>query len=409
MPRLLIASLAVLAAIGIGCQNAGSSGGGSAAPPASGGTSGGGTTGGGTTTSGATSTGGATTGGGVTTGGATTSGATTGGATTGGATTGGSTGTTPPPPTGPLLRVSGWDPFWASTGLASVNNNVGTIDEVNPTWYALQADGTLHARSGSRDPQWIADRHTAGMLVIPMIDDFSGTAKGAGPVIRDVTPGTRATLMTSILSEVDTLGLDGIDIDFEGMGMISRDPFSQFMGDLATELHNRGKLLTMAAYPKLSEPGGWSGPQSHNYAALGAVVDEFKIMLYAGTGPVAALPDMKKYLDFALTLVPAGKIFAGINFYGFDKSASGKTALTETTGDALATALGITPQLDPTSGELNFQYTSSTGVAHDVWYVNGPAIGLKCDLALQEGVRGIAIWRLGSEKADIWTAIQQHR
>src|SRR5207245_2283021 len=132
-------------------------------------------------------------------------------------------------------------------------------------------------------------------------------------------------------------------------------------------------------YPKFSEPGGWSGPQSHDYAALGAVVDEFKIMLYVGDGPVSALPTMKRYLDFAKTLVPADKIFAGINFYGWNKTSTGKTALTETTGDALAVAAGATPVLDPTQGELHFSYTSG-GVAHQVWYVNGDAIGLKCDL-----------------------------
>jgi spore germination protein YaaH len=290
-----------------------------------------------------------------------------------------------------------------------VRNNVGSIDEVNPTWYSVNADGTLKVRRTSASPQWIADRHADGMYVLPMIDDFSGTAQGAGPVIRDVTPGTRATLMASILAEVDTYGLDGIDIDFEGMGQISRDPFSQFMRDLAAELHTRGKALSAAIYPKLSEPGAWSGPQSHDYAALGAAVDEFKIMLYGSDGPISGLPMIHKYLQFAKTLVPAGKILAGINFYGFDKTSAGKTALTETTGDALAARVGAVPQLDATQGEMHFTYTDSAGVAHDVWYVNGPSIGLKCDAALQEGVPGIAIWRLGSEKTDIWDAIRARR
>jgi spore germination protein len=337
-------------------------------------------------------------------------GGTTGGA-AGGTVTSGGTGGLTSPPAGqvPRLAVSGWLPDWSGAdGKASVQDNTGTLDEVNPTWYSLNADGTLRARSFARDRRFVADRHAQGMKVLPMIDDFStgGASAGAGPVVRD--PTTRATMLASILAEVDGYDLDGIDIDYEGMGQVSRDAFSAFMADLSRELHARGKILSAAIYPKLSEPGGWSGPQSHDYAALGRAVDEFKIMLYGYTGPIAPTGQMEKFLDFAKTLVPADKIYAGINFYGYEKWGTSKRAHTQKSAEALAQVAGVVPQLDPVSGEVHFTFDVS-GVQHSVWYVNGDAIARKCQVALQRGVKGIAIWRLGGEKVDIWDAIRAAR
>ena len=82
----------------------------------------------------------------------------------------------------------------------------------------------------------------------------------------------------------------------------------------------------MAVCTKLSET---NAPQpaalAQDYAALGAVVDRFKLMTYGdhggwggGPGPIGALATSEGYVNYALRSVPAKKVYLGIPFFGFD-------------------------------------------------------------------------------------------
>lgn len=322
------------------------------------------------------------------------SGATTGGSSTGTG-TGGTTGATTPPP--PSFLVSGWHAsFSPGSGRATIDTHHAAIDEVNPTWYTIAADGTLRPKgSFARDRQFVDDMHAYGIEVAPMIDDFA--IGGAGPVVRD--PSLAATLRASILAEVAAYDLDGVDIDFEGMGQISRDAFSDFMALLAADLHAQGKYLSAAIYPKTSEPGGWSGPQSHDYLALGQSVDRFKIMMYGFSGPMAPVDYMDRVLAFATALVPAHKIYAGVPFYGRDRNLTtgAKPALTEKSAEALRAQVGSPPARIDVSGETTFDYTDANGHPHAVWYQTGDSMRMKIAVAKRWNTAGIAIWRLGDE------------
>ncbi len=310
-----------------------------------------------------------------------------------------------PAPAGPAFKVSGWLPDWSGTaGRTSLfTYSTGSLDEVNPCWYTLASDGSLRTHGGARDLLFVRECHARGIEVLPMIDDFA--INGAGPVVRDATKATR--LRAAILDEVLRYELDGIDIDFEGMGQASRDAFSQFMADLAADLHARGKILSAALYSKTSEPGGFSGPQSHDYAALGRSVDRFKIMLYGHSGPVAPTSYIENAVTFAKTVVPASKIYVGVPFFGWNRKPDGsKTSLTQSSAEALARTVGKTPTRHAASGEATFTYVDSTGVTHTVFFQDAEAIAVKCRTTKRLGVAGIAIWRLGGDKQDIWDAIE---
>jgi spore germination protein YaaH len=239
-----------------------------------------------------------------------------------------------------------------------------------------------------------------------MIDDFA--INGATQVLTDAT--RRARLLGAIVTEVVSYDLDGVDIDFEEMGAAGRDPFSAFMRDLAHEMHVRGRKLSVAVYPKTSEPGQWGTQKSHDYVALGAVVDRFKIMLYSYDGPVAPLTYIESVCGFAKTCMPASKIYAGIPFYGWDKPETGtKRSVTETSANALRRQVGASLVRHAASQEASFTYTDSGGVRHTVFYQDAVSIGAKCDKALALGLRGVAIWRLGGEYPATWDAIRARR
>ena len=83
-------------------------------------------------------------------------------------------------------------------------------------------------------------------------------------------------------------------------------------------------MLSIAVYPKTSEPGDYDAQKAEDYKAIGAVVDEFKVMTYAYSGPWSKPgPQMplswaKQVLAFARSKVPAAKVYMGLPFFGFD-------------------------------------------------------------------------------------------
>ncbi len=80
----------------------------------------------------------------------------------------------------------------------------------------------------------------------------------------------------------------------------------------------------MAVFAKTSEPGRYDSQKVYDYRALGASVDELKIMTYSYSGPWSApgpqapLAWTRAVIDFARTQMPASKIYMGLPFYGFD-------------------------------------------------------------------------------------------
>jgi hypothetical protein len=66
----------------------------------------------------------------------------------------------------------------------------------------------------------------------------------------------KVTFVNSLVSEMDRLSLDGIDVDLEGLDPAilpsDRGAFDQFVHDLSVQVHARGKILTIATFSRTS-------------------------------------------------------------------------------------------------------------------------------------------------------------
>lgn len=334
--------------------------------------------------------------------GTTTPGTTNPGTSNPGTTTPGTTnpGTTAPVPSASGFGVAAWLPHWGSGPYDSLDAHHASMTEVMPTWYRIQADGSIKLGRG-RSASFVAEQHQRGLQVLPMVDDF--ISGGAGPIVRSASKRARA--IAELVAEVDALQLDGLDIDFEGMKERDRDNFVRFLIGLRDALHARGKLLSVAVYGKRAEPGHWSGPKSHDYKAIGNVVDRFRIMNYGWGGPISPMWWTDDVLDFAKTQVPAAKIQLGVAFFGKDKGDDGsKKSYTTTQALAVAQSYGAQISHDTASGEAHFTYTKN-GVHHSVYFQDEVSMATKCAAALRHGIAGIAIWRLGGETHAMWQSI----
>ena len=153
-----------------------------------------------------------------------------------------------------------------------------------------------------------------------------------------------AALADDIVAEALRLDVDGINIDFENLGEVNRDKFTQFMDKLAQKCKGHGLVLSVDV-TKHAAGSSWS--LCYDRKALGNICDYVVLMAYdqypAGSsvaGPVASHPWTRDAVDKLLAEVPAGKIILGIPFYNRNWSIEGVTYFQEdsvrVTGDAVA-------------------------------------------------------------------------
>ncbi len=316
------------------------------------------------------------------------------------------------PSAGRHQRVTAW--------LTSTTRTLGTalsahaLDEVDCDWYTIGANGAVSA--GPQNLALVAAARAQGVQAFATVTNRpssrgSFTSSIPRAILKSGTSQKRA--VDALVQLAVTRGYDGIDIDWELIPAGERDAFSRFMSRLATALHAHDRLLSVAVFAKTSEPGRWASQKATDYRALGKVVDELKIMTYSfsgpwsSAGPQAPLGWTRSVIEFAKTIVPAGKIYMGLPFYGYDWHAGGTTAVQATDAAALIGAHHFRVAHDAASGEADLSYTDTSGVKHVLYFVDAKALATKLDLmeSAFPDIGGIAIWQLYHEQPAFWTVI----
>ena len=321
---------------------------------------------------------------------------------------------------GPIIAAwmpTSWDTVNA---LASFHAHADQMDEVSPFWYAVDRDGTLDPYDGARDASLVQFAHAHGVLVIPTVSNGFDPER-MHRILND--PDLRALHIGALTKEIQRYGYDGIDIDYENLYAGDRDAFSAFVSALAAKVHRLpgSKVLTIAVHAKRSEPGTWNGAQAQDWHALGGAVDEFRVMTYdycwslgcegswgSPPGPIAPTWWMEEVIRFAVTQVPAAKVMMGVHFYGYDWNSSGVgTALTWLDVQSLLATTGASVHWWATDsgGKPVEEHWFSYGNGHGVVFADHDSVRARWRLARSLGIRGIAIWRLGSEDPQNWQAM----
>ena len=309
---------------------------------------------------------------------------------------------------GARYGVSAWT-FGARSSLADAHS-AGAIDEVQPDWYTVRADGSL-VTSGV-DLGYVELAHGLGCRVLATVANWSGG--DFSPRVADAilsSSAARATLIDALRTMCGALGYDGVDLDFESVPAADRDLLSSFVEDLAATLHTDGRLLGIAVHAKTSEPGDWSGARAEDYARLGAAADEFQIMMYAYSGPwsrpgpIAPPGWADRVIDFAVTQVDPAKVWLGVPFYGCDWWRNGAAEITwrQATRRRTAHQSRITRTA---SKEARFTYRDARG-RHTVYFQDRVALAAKLDALGRRhpDLAGIAIWVMGGEDPRFWPLI----
>lgn len=364
------------------------------------------------------------------------------------------------------LQVSGWIPYWeVEGGTESAEDNIRTLDTINPFVFNVQTDGALKEMSDLNDREWKelfreADRRNVD--VIPTIAWFDGAAIHA--VLSD--DDKREAHIEAIVDMVEDGDFDGVDIDYESKLAETKDYFSEFLEELKDELGR--KTLSCTVEPRTPPESKYQTlpavlEYANDFAALNEYCDVIEIMAYdqqridwrlndAKSGapyiPVADRDWVEKVLVHALEDFDADKIMLGIPTYGrewelkvapnwyrdyvritalnlpdvedildeYDEVApgrnkSGEMSFTYFSEDSIFKILNSLPapagtQKGNEAAAKALLFANATGMevpVRVVWYSDAAAVKDKIEIAEKYNLRGVALFKIdGQEDEDIW-------
>jgi spore germination protein len=307
---------------------------------------------------------------------------------------------------------------WTRGDLTSLANalKAGAVGEVDIDWWHVRSDGSL-APDAIASPSYVTRARADRLEVFATITNRLSNQAAFDPAPAEVVlAGSQARdQFADVLVDLcDRQDYDGIDIDFESLKQTDRDNFTAFMKVLAQRLHADGKRLSVAVYDKQTDypTGPEAGARAaENYKALGAVVDEFKVLTFGehgsftGPGPLASPEWTSRVLAYAESQVDPAKIWMGVPFFGFDWGTGTPRYLTWSAAQEL---IGLYKPVvkRSSSGEAYFQYAAG-GVKHTVYFQDRTSIERKVNYALAQepAIAGIAIWVMGIEDPGFWPVI----
>ena len=347
----------------------------------------------------------------------------------------------------PRKILTGWIPYYSiKTSLPAAINNADLIKEVMPFWYTLKFNGKtqstvvtdLYTPANPSIPiaQTIGALRGAGFSLIPTITD--GTEKGvlAGLLAK---PAARTQIVQAITTMVIANNYDGIDLDFEGFAFVDGNVtwsktaplWTAFVKELSAALRAQNKLLSVSTPYVLDPKGTQKGYFVYAWAAIAPFIDRLRIMTYdysvSKVGPIGPLSWTERTVQYAVSAMPASKVYVGIAGYGRDWVTAvsgvcpanvasvikgGAKAATFVMRDAqnLAASYGVTPVFNEQFGEMTFSYqkvyngTTAAGLAtsctaqRTAWYQDAKSYSLRAALVDKYRLGGVTAWTIGMEE-----------
>lgn len=227
----------------------------------------------------------------------------------------------------------------------------------------------------------------------------------------------QANLINNIVATLQEKGYRGLDVDFEYVFPEDAAPYAAFLAALTARLNPLGYPVIAALAPKTSSTQRGALYEGHDFAAIGAAVNEVLLMTYEWGytyGPpmaVAPLPNVRQVVEYALTEIPAGKIWLGVPNYGYDwplpyiKGRTKATSISSQQAVALARQYRADIQYDEQVQSPWFRYTDENGVVHEVWFEDARSIQAKLALIPEYGLIGAGYWNLMRDFPQNWLVL----
>ncbi len=327
--------------------------------------------------------------------------------------------------------------------------NKDLMKEVMPFWYTLKSPTVIRDDYSTANPSWpIADTiclmRKSGLKLIPTITDGTDKLVLSGYLAK---PEIRTTIVKSIVELVNKYSFDGIDLDFEGFAFVDGNTtwpktapnWVLFVKELSVALRAQQKLLSISAPYAFNPAEKQKGYYVYSWAEIASSIDRLRIMTYdysvAKPGPIGPISWTEKTLQYAISIMPASKVFIGLPGYGRDwitgvtgtcpdtappgLKAGAKAATFRMNYAAPKAAIDqAVPTFDVKSSEATYSYqqtfngltakgaATTCTVNRTVWYQNDRSYLERMNLVAKYRLGGAALWTLGMEDVAATTAMR---
>jgi len=190
--------------------------------------------------------------------------------------------------------------------LSKFKENIDLFEMVCPFAYRFDGTPTLAEMYPYQESSKLMES-VRDVKVIPTLrDDYPDIAHAINPGPYLAQSTFRDAYIAAILSKVESMDYDGVDIDFETLTEADSFAFSSFMQTLSAKLHEKGRILTMAV------SGWWILTDRLDFSLLGAVCDKVEIMFY--NDEPASTDYVNVVLDKAISVMPKERIVFATRF-----------------------------------------------------------------------------------------------
>ena len=271
-----------------------------------------------------------------------------------------------------------------------------------PFSHSVTAEGELRPIADERLIRAAYAGQTAPLLTITNLGETGGfNSDLAHTVLTD--EGVQARLFDNIVSLIREKDYYGLNINFEYIYPFDRDSYSQFVKRAAGRLHPLGCPVSTAIAPKESDDQEGLLYTAHDYAAHGKYADKVILMTYewgytyGAPQAVSPVNRIRRVLDYAVTVMPAGKILMGFSNYAYDwtlpwKQGTAARVLSNAAAQELAASRWAEIRYDETAQAPYFHYTDTAERRHVVWFEDARSIRARLKLVGEYGLGSISLW-----------------
>ncbi len=311
--------------------------------------------------------------------------------------------------------------FHSIAGVGGNDTIYGMIEEGNgmnviaPTWFSL-VDGNGNFRNfGTTD--YVSIAHNSGLKVWAVLDDFNYRNETGDSSFSDLDilsdTYTRRSLEEHIVEAAVSLGVDGINLDFEKLSSECGTHYAQFIKELSVLTHKSGLVLSFDNYV----PFNYN--EFYRIDVQGEFADYVLIMGYdehyhgsGQIGSVASFDYVASGLDKTMEMVPPERIINAVPFYTIvwkeENGSVSDSYLTLVNQAEFISKYNIQYNWDETTCQ-NYATWKGGNATYQVWFEDSESISAKLNAMNARNIGGVGVWRLGYGTGDVWNLIGMYK
>lgn len=297
----------------------------------------------------------------------------------------------------------------SNDAMAEMTAEMTGVNVISPTWFSVTDEtGTISSLASA---DYVKLAHDAGREVWGLIDNFNEAFDETTDL---AYASVRSRIIEQLLAEAASCGMDGINVDFENLKEAGIPHYLQFLRELTSAAHEQNLVVSV------DTPVPQAYTMYYQRGEQARFVDYMIVMAYdehfAGSeeaGSVSSLPFVQQAVEEMTRVMPADQVICGIPFYTrvwtekFGQSAITSEVLGMDGAKNYAKENQMTETWDASLGQ-NVATAETSDARYTIWMEDEQSMEEKMKVIQSADLAGVAEWKLGFERADVWSLISEY-